>query len=437
MRFIGLDVHKRETEACVIDQAGDVLHRQRFATTREALEAFARHQLGPDTAVALEATTNTWGVIEILAPFCDRIVPSNPMRTRAIAEAKVKTDQVDALVLAQLLRTDFLPSIWIPDAKTRTMRALTTRRATLVSDCTRLKNRLHAVLHQRLIPVPGDELFSPKGRQWLAALVLDPFGREALDSDLRLLEASERELEAITRTIAQQAHADQQIRLLMTLPGVQLAVASTLLAALGDVSRFKDGDHAASYLGIVPSTKQSADHCYHGPITKHGNGHARWLLVQAAQHLDKHPGPLGVFFRKLMRKKNRNVAVVATARKLVVIAWHMLTRQEPYRYAEPRKTQEKLAVLRRAAGRRRSRKGVPKGTPRTATYGSGIRTRPVPSLAAVCEEAEIPRPRPLAAGERRMLEETGTASWAESLHVARCEPRLKKDREQAAPSERN
>ena len=115
----------------------------------------------------------------------------------------------------------------------------------------------------------------------------------------------------------------------MTLPGVDVATAEAVLAAWGDSKRFPDGDHAASYLGLAPSTKQSAEHCYHGPITKHGNSHARWMLIEAAQHLDKHPGPLGHFFRRLMKKKTRNVAVVAAARKLAMIGWLMLTATSP------------------------------------------------------------------------------------------------------------
>lgn len=431
MRFVGLDVHKRETEACILDQAGEVLHRERFATTRERLVRFAKQHLGPDARVALEATTNTWGIVEVLQPWCERVVPSNPMRTRAIAEARVKTDKIDAWVLAQLLRTDFLPSVWTPDEETRLMRTMTTRRAVLVSDVTRLKNRLHAVLHQRLIPVPNDSLFSPQGRAWLGSLELDPFGRSAVDSDLRLLSVTESELEDLTRQIAQIAYRQDRVRLLMTLPGVHITVACAVLAALGDITRFQDGDHAASYLGLVPSTYQSADNCYHGPITKRGNSHARWLLVQAAQHLDKHPGPLGVFFRKLTKQKNRNVAVVATARKLVVIAYHMLRDNEPYRYALPRSTQEKLAVLRRAAGSKRARRGPSKGKQRPAGYGSGIRTRPIPSLAEVYRAEDVPAPKPLSAGERRMLTETGTIKFAESLHYSHREPRTKRDKAKA------
>ncbi len=112
----------------------------------------------------------------------------------------------------------------------------------------------------------------------------------------------------------------------------------------------------------MPSVKQSAGKCYNGPITKAGSSQARWLLIQAAQSVSRHPGPLGAFFRKLEKRKNRNVAVVATARKLVTIAWHMLKNKEPYRYAMPRSTDDKLAGLRvRATGEKR-KGGSPKGS---------------------------------------------------------------------------
>lgn len=419
MRFAGLDVHKKATEAVILDEGGKILHRERIATSRTALEAFGRRHLGSDVKVALEATTNTWGVVDILEPFAAEIVPSNPLRTRAIAEAKVKTDKVDALVLAQLLRCDFLPRVWRPDAHTRAMRHQTTRRACLVSERTRLKNRIHAVLHQRLIKPPVTDLFSPKGLRWLRELQLDALGRSALDSDLRLLGYVEDEILAQTRELARDGYGDERVKLLMTLPGVDLAVASALTAALGDIDRFPDADHAAGYLGIVPSTKQSADHCYHGPITKHGNSHARWLLVQAAQHLDKHPGPLGVFFRRLAARKNRNVAVVATARKLVLIAWHMLKKNEPYRYAQPKTVQAKLAKLRVTATGRKRRGGNPKGSPRPANYGSGRRTKAIPALNDAYTAEGLPTAPPLPPGERRVVHDAGLDEFVRDIHTAK------------------
>jgi hypothetical protein len=146
------------------------------------------------------------------------------------------------------------------------------------------------------------------------------------------------------------------------------------------------------------------------------------VLVQAAQHLGTHPGPLGVFFRKLAKKKNRNVAVVATARKLVVIAWHMLRHAEPYRYAQPFQTREKLARLRRATGSAK-RRGSTKGSPRSAAYGTGKRTRAVPTLAEAYAAEGVPAPRPLAPGEQAMLQLHGVAPYVASLQTARRESR--------------
>jgi len=169
-------------------------------------------------------------------------------------------------------------------------------------------------------------------------------------------------------------------------------------------------------LGLVPSTHQSGNTCYHGRITKQGASRARWLLVQAAQHLDRHPGPLGHFFRRLARKKNRNVAVVATARKLAVIAYHMLRAGEPYRWAQPLPT---------ATGARR-RGGSPKGKPRPTSYGSGERTRAVPSLAGVCKAEGLPAPRTLddlPAGEIRVIKLTHSLTHARAIQNPTTRPR--------------
>ena len=417
VRFTGLDVHKRVVEYCVLDAEGTVATRGRIDLTRESLARFATTVLTRDDRGVLEATTNTWAVVRALKPPVAEVVVSNPLRTRAIAEAKVKTDKVDAHVLAQLLRCDFLPRVWEPDDATQHLRRLTGRRASLVGDRTAVKNRIHSVLHQRLIAAPVTDLFGKAGLAWLCALDLDPDGRAAVDSELRLLAGVEKEICALDATLTKAAWGDPRVKLLMTMPGVDVGVAMTVLAALGDIRRFRDADHAAGYLGLVPSTSQSAEHCYHGPITKQGNGHARSMLVQAAQHAASHPGPLGVFFRRLARKKNRNVAVVAVARKLVVIAWHMLSKNEPYRYAQPQATQAKLARLRvKATGQRRPG-GVPKGAPRPAAYGTGQGTREVPSLGQVCAVEGVPAPQPLAPGEQRMVRKAAVSRYVERIQT--------------------
>ena len=125
IRFVGLDVHKKMVRACVLDPQGKVVLEEQVAATRLDLLRFARTRLRPTDQVALEATTNCWAIVRLLRPFVDSVVVSNPLQTRAIAQAKVKTDKIDARVLAQLLRCDYLPKVWIPDDQTQTLRRLT------------------------------------------------------------------------------------------------------------------------------------------------------------------------------------------------------------------------------------------------------------------------------------------------------------------------
>jgi len=412
MPFVGLDLHKQVIEAAIVDEAGKFVHKSRFPATREALLAFAKRWLNQETSVAVEATTNTWPVVDVLEPLVREVVVSNPMRTRAIASAKIMTDAISAPTLAHLLRMDYLPRVWQPDEKTRHQRELVTERTTLTTDRTRIKNRIHSVLHQRMIPAPAGDLFNEQNLAWLRALPvcdegLNENGRRVLDRYLAQLEAIEKEAAELDTLIAKHAYAEPRVRLLMTLPGVDMAVALGLMAALGEPSRFASADKAAAYFGLVPSTKQSGRHCYHGRITKQGNAHARWLLVQAAQHVAEHEGPLGVFFRRLAQRKNRNVAVVAVARKLVTIAWHMLRRNEPYRYAHPATTAIKLAKVRIVATGKRRRGGVPKGTPRPESYGTGKQLRRMPSLDAVYAKEGLPPRQKLGQGEARMIAERG------------------------------
>ncbi len=432
-RFLGLDIHKTVVAVCEVDAQGTVCGRQRFPLTRATLTAWAR-QLTADDAVALEATTNTWAVVALLQQTPARLVVSNPLRTRAIAAAKIKTDRVDAEVLAQLLRCEYLPSVWIPDAATLAARRLTTRRSVLVAERTRLKNRLHNVLHHLLLTCPVPDLFSRAGLAWLATVELPAAERAAVDADRRLLAGVDQELATLEQTQVDAASADPRLRLLLTLPGVDVAVATALLAAIGELRRFPTPARLAAYLGLVPAVHQSAHHCYTGHITKQGASHVRWLLVQAAQHLDRHPGPLGAFVRKLQRRKNRSIAVVAAARKLVTLAWQVLHTGVPYRYAVPRGTQEKLARLRRRATGQRRRTGPPAGTPRTAVYGTGQRTRTVPALATVYHQEGLPGPGPIPLAEARVLAtDPAVQQFVTSLQVSHRRPRLSTSGADARP----
>jgi len=410
-RYVGLDVHKDVVEYCILDAAGKKIDGGRILCEQSVLQRFATATLSSKDHVALEATTNTWSVVDILEPHVAKIVVGNPMQTKAIAQAKVKTDKIDAMILAQLLRCDFLPTVWIPDAKTRVLRRLSSFRKSLVQDTTAAKNRIKGILNHLLIK--HAVVWSKDGLDELKKLEIPSHERTIMDCEIAVLEHLRAQIEKVEMEIKKLAYEEDNVRLLMTLPGVDYNTATAVVAAFGDISRFKDADRAAAYLGLVPSTKKSANSCWHGSITKAGASLARSSLCEAAQHLSRNEGPLGVFVRRLLQKKTWNKAIVAGARKLATIAYHMLKNKEPYRYAAVARTREKLACLRKSVTGKRSE------YPRyryDETLREHIETKSdvavcfIPPISDVYEKAGLPAARSfteLSVGEKRAIKEMG------------------------------
>lgn len=403
-RHVGLDVHKRFIEVCILDGSGKPIFRGQVGCQRVVIVAFAQTKLKRTDRVALESTTNAWPVAEILRPFVREVVVGNPLKTKAIAEAKVKTDKVDAEVLAQLLRCNYLPSVWQPDDRTRQLRVWITHRKALMTQRARLKNQVQGLLGRLLIAAPFKLLWTKKSLAWLHSVELPAHERLVLDSQLRQLVIIEQELKTLDEQLAVAARSEPQVPLLMTIPGVNYVVALGLLAALGDISRFQDGDHAAAYLGLAPLTRQSGNRCYHGHITKAGSSQTRGLLTQSAQHASRHPGPIGAFFRRLVKRKNRNVAIVAVARKLVTIAYLMLKNNEPYRYARPVLMHNKFTALKMLPSKSKGQRRVPKN---------------LIGLDEIYRAVGLPdvrSPENLPTGEQRMLAERKLKTYVREIY---------------------
>ena len=347
MRTVALDVHRRFAEVAVHEDGG--LRRLGRIETGQ-LRTFAE-SLGPDDHVVVESTAMTWAIAELLAGHAGRVTVSNPMRTRAIASAKVKTDQIDARVLAQLGAADFLPEVWAPDEATRALRRRIAHRSSLVRQRTRLRNQIHAVLARNLIEAPVTDVFGQRGRRWLADLDLPAHEREQVDSNLRLHDALDVEIELVERQLAEQALARGDVRRLMTIPGVGAITALAMVAVIGDVTRFPSPRQLVGYLGLDPRVHQSGEKAArHGHISRAGQAHARGLLIEAAHTAIRTPGPLRAFHARLAARRGKQIALCATARKLAVLAWHLLSSDEDYRYGAPTITQRKLRKLQRQAG---------------------------------------------------------------------------------------
>jgi transposase len=360
MRVIGLDIHRVFAEAVMLD-GGEIRRLGRIGMTREHLEAFAR-TLTHDDHVVIEATGNAAAVSELLAPHVGRVVIANPRQVRLIAEARIKTDVIDATVLARLYASGFLPEVWVPDQRTLALRRQVTRRNQIVRQRARLKAIIQSILHAHLVPpCPHADLPGPKGRAWLLAQPLPPDEAEAVARHLREHDRLSEDLRALERELARDALASADVKRLMTVPGIDMVVAVGLLAAIGPVDRFAGPDRLVAYLGLNPTVRQSGEgRPRHGRITKQGRTHARTMLVEAAWQAVRGPGPLRAFYERLARRRGNHIAAVAVARKLAVIVWHLLRRGEDYAWVRPALHARKLRDLELRSGQpaRRGQRGT-------------------------------------------------------------------------------
>jgi transposase len=359
MRVVGLDIHRVFAEAVMLHDGGAV-RLGRIGMTRDHLEAFAR-KLGRDDHVVIEATGNATAVAEVIQPHVGRVVIANPRQVRLIAEARIKTDVIDTTVLARLYASGFLPEVWVPDQATLARRRQVTRRNQIVRQRARLKTIIQSILHAHLVPpCPHADLLGPKGRAWLLGQALPPDEQDAVARHRREHDRLGEDLRVVEREIAHEALADADTKRLMTVPGIDMVVATGLLAAVGPVARFAGPDKLVAYLGLNPSVHQSGDgRARHGRITKQGRTHARTLLVEAAWQAVRGPGPLRAFYQRIARRRGNHIAAVAVARKLAVIIWHLLTRGEDYAWVRPALHAKKLRDLELRSGEpaRRGQRG--------------------------------------------------------------------------------
>jgi transposase len=360
VRVIGLDIHRSFAEAAALLE-GQLTRLGRVEMRRDRLEEFARAALTHDDHVVVEATGNAAAVAEALGPHVGRVVIANPKQVRLIAHARIKTDAIDAAVLAKLYASGFLPEVWVPDGPTQALRRRVTRRTQLVRQRTRLKNIVQSILHAHLVPpCPHGDMSGPTGRAWLARQLLPEDGRLAVERHVALLERLAEDLRVAERDLARRAPGDEAVRRLMTIPGVDMVAAVGLAAAIGDVGRLPGPERLVAHLGLNPSARQSGEGpAHHGRITEQGRGHARGMPVEAAWAAARSPGPLRAFFRRVSARRGQHVAAVAAARKLAVVAWHLPRRGEDCAWVRPAPHAEKPRDLELRTGHppRKGRRG--------------------------------------------------------------------------------
>jgi transposase len=253
---------------------------------------------------------------------------AHSQQVKAIAAAKLKNDRIDSATLAHLLRCDLLPEAWMADETTRELRLQVRTRATLVRQRTRLKNQVHAILHQHGLKPDVTDLFGKAGRNWLEQAPLSKKARRAVTTYLELIDGFTVHVRQQDQEVKEFVGTDPRAKWLMTIPGIGPYSAMLLLAEIGDIGRFADKGALSNYAGLVPWVRQSADKRRSGGITRVGSPWLRWIMVEAAQVAVRTSVPVQQYFERLRKRKHRNVAIVAVARKLLVAVWAMLQQGE-------------------------------------------------------------------------------------------------------------
>lgn len=313
----------------VVDSQGKVVKEAKFLNNLNALDHFLSG-MQEGTEFALEAC----GFYEPIYDWIDdrgyNVTLAHPLKVKAIASAKIKTDTIDARTLAQLKRVDLLPASFVPPKHVREVRSIVRHRASMVRQRSHLKHCIHAVLHREGIQQPFSDLFGKSGIEWLKRVPLKYSSRLSVDNYLAIHNAMTEKIELASIQIDGLVRANPSVARLTSMPGIGTYSALLIATEIGDVHRFPSADKLCSYAGLVPSVYQSARTMRRGHITKQGNKLLRWILVEAAQKAGQHDPHLSRIYNRLKNRLGANKAKVAIARKMLCYAYIMLTENREY-----------------------------------------------------------------------------------------------------------
>ena len=323
MNSVGIDLHCKRSHVAVIDADGTQVLSRRIvndpATFLELLEG-----VDGESKIALEATYGWEWLADLLEEAGYELHLAHPLRTKAIASARVKTDAVDARTLAQLLRADLLPEAYVAPRELRDLRDLLRQRVVLTQMRTALKNRVHALLARQGIQRAHADLFGAGGRRFLDELELRPDPRGRLETLLRLIADFDREIDALAHEIDRRAKHDPRVDVLRQIYGIGRYLGMLIVAEIGAIERFPSARHLCAWAGLTPTVRSSDARARLGHISHQGSAALRWALVEAAQKACQGGGPLRQDFERIAKRRGRKIAKVAVARKLLTLCYYGL-----------------------------------------------------------------------------------------------------------------
>lgn len=342
VRFVGIDVGKTRCQAAIMNEEGALLDEFSFTNNHEGIQDLTC-RLGPDDKAVMESTGSVWlNLYEHLEEHHVPVLLANPLKTKAIASAKIKSDKVDARILAHLLRSNLVAESYVPPKQLRELRSILRHRVGIVKIRTMVKNNIHALVDKYGFRPEFSDLFGKAGTRWLNGLQLDASDKLILNNHLQHLENLNQQIEHVDEAIHSKACEDPDVKLLLSMTGVDVYTALLIKAEIGDINRFPEYKKLVSWAGLAPSLHQSGSVEYHGNITKQGSKLLRWIMVEAARVAVNHDDRMRSFYERVKHRRGDQKAIIAVANKMLKITWYMLTRNEPYQSRNEKRYQQKL-----------------------------------------------------------------------------------------------
>jgi len=336
-RFVALDVHKTYVVVGAVNARQEVvLHPRRVSFAQ--FDDWVKKNLRHTDSVVLEATTNAWYIHDLLEPLVAPVVVAHPYHVKLIAASFIKTDKRDTLALARLLAANLIPAVWVPPLHVRELRALVAHPKRLVSQRSAAKNRLRSLLHRHNIVPPGGETFSTANRTWWESLPVCRTEKLRARQDLAIIDHLSPLIEEVEAELARLSVSDpwvHQVPFLIQLPGIALLTAMTILSAIGDIIRFPTAKKLVGYSGLGAKVHASGQTQRTRGITKQGRRELRTAMIEAAWVAVRTHPSWRTRFEKLVLRIGKQKAIVAIARKLLVVVWHVLTARVANRQADP------------------------------------------------------------------------------------------------------
>ena len=346
MLHAGLDLSRKRLDVCLLSDQGELVSELTAFPDSAGLKRLAQRveAAGEPVRAVIESMTGARFVHDTLEQAGWSVEIADAQKVKGLAPLAVKTDRIDARVLAVLSQRDLVPAIWLPDPEVREERELARFRLHLVKHRSMLKHRIHSTLINFGRPCPVTDLFGVEGRELLAKLDVPEPWRGNVSASLALIDDLEDQIAEVNARL-REGHADHPyIPLLMSAPGIGWVLAFTIAAEIGEISRFPSPQKLTGYTGLCPRVVQSGESDRRGPLSKHGPTYLRWALIEATMHALKHPAYAERYQRTKRRwgkQRGAKVAQIEIARRLAHAIWHMLTRNEEF---APRGAASRLAA---------------------------------------------------------------------------------------------